>query len=507
MAESRIASETASVKSAGRRSGGLEKAAKHPAKAAKGRKAFSKPQLESGGRVEKSRYGGAQETGLQDPESTGALTAGVTREVVSGQAADEGEELSALEQLVAQRKAQRLEEIALKLELEAQVDPMQAKKHGLLCKLRGGHTLAVSDCQYTDDGKYITSCSFDGSVVTYDIKHQKVKRVYEGHVGMVFACQYVPRAGNKLLATVGQDSTARVWDRKSGKCKLVLKEEQQHSLYTVAWSPNGKRLATAGEDRSIIVWDIKTALECADDPTLTNEAIVDFKMFPYPQNFHGHRGPIRKLLFARDGKSLISCSDDGRIKNWKLGSSGGGAVSVSIDAHAGGVLDMDMSPHGVKFASCSRDGTIKQWYTKSGLQLTTFVGHGGCVYTVRYTREAPLESESPPVGRRLVSGGHDLSVIVWDAETGAVLHRMAGIHRSYILSVAVKPDGREFATASGDHTVGVWRAVAPTNWDRVAEAVQGALSSMGQSCLEALGLSDHFSFANTASAATAGAAR
>lgn len=443
-------------------------------------------------RVEQSRYTGAQASGMKDLAAAGALTAGVSKSAVAGQAAEEEDSLSALEHLMAAKKAARLEEIAVKLELEGQVDAMTFKKHGILAKLRGGHTLAVADCAYTDDGKYITSCSFDGSVVSYDVKHQKIKRVYDGHVGMVFACQLVPRVGNKLLATAGQDSTVRVWDRKTGKCKLVFKDEHAFSVYTVAWSPDGKRLATAGEDRSIVVWDVTTALECADDPSMTNEAIIDFKMFSYPQNFHGHRGPIRKLLFAREGKALISCSDDGRIKQWKLGASGGGVVSVSLEAHAGGVLDMDLSPDGARFVSCSRDGTIKQWYARSGQQINTLVGHAGSVYCVRYTKERPADAVGPCPARRLISGGHDLAVLVWDAESGAVLQRMAGIHRSYILGLAVKHDGREFATASGDHTVGVWRGVAPTRWELLVESVQQVAAKGSRLVLESVGLADYF---------------
>jgi len=411
---------------------------------------------------------------------------------VTGKILDSGQELSAVEQLIADKKRARLEEISLKLELEAAADPMTVAKHGLLCKLRGGHTLAVTDCTYTEDGKYVTSCSLDGSVATFDIKHQKVKRVYEGHVGMVFSCQYIPLPGCKVLATTGQDSTVRLWDRKSGQSKFVFKDEHQFSVYCAAWAPDGQKLATAGEDRNIVVWDVKTAIECANDPNLSNEAIIDYKMFGYPQNLHGHRGPIRKLAFSNDGKLLISGSDDGKIKCWKLGSSGGGVVSVSMDAHAGGVLDMDVSPDGTKFVSCSRDGTIKQWYVRSGLQISTLVGHSGCVYCVKYTPEKPIDSTAPAKGRRLVSGGHDMAVILWDASTGQMLQRMSAIHRSYILALSVKPDGREFVSASGDHTVGVWRAVAPTKWDIFAENMQQLANDALRALLEAIGLADYF---------------
>jgi WD40 repeat protein len=469
-------------------------------------KGFSKASLNSE-TVEASRYTGAQVAGLKDLEKSGALTAGVTKDAVTGKVQDTGLGLSALEELIAEKKRARLEEIELKLELEAQSDPMTVSKHGLLCKLRGGHTLAVTGCTYSDDGKYVTSCSLDGSVVTFDVKHQKVKRTYEGHVGMVFSCEYIPLPGCKVLATTGQDSTIRLWDRKSGKCKFVFKDEHQFSVYTAAWSPDGQRLATAGEDRNIVIWDVKTAIECAEDPSLKNDAIIDYKMFGHPQNLHGHRGPIRKMIFSKDGKLLVSGSDDGKIKCWKLGASGGGVVSVSIDAHAGGVLDMDVCPDGTKFVSCSRDGTIKQWYMRSGLQISTLIGHAGCVYCVKYTPEKPIDSTGPAKGRRIISGGHDMAAIVWDATSGALLQRMSAIHRSYILSVSVKPDGREFVTASGDHTVGVWRAIAPTRWDLFVEKAQALASDAMRVALEAIGLAEYFTTQQRESQAAAATRR
>jgi len=182
-------------------------------------------------------------------------------------------------------------------------------------------------------------------------------------------------------------------------------------------------------------------------------------------------------------------------------------VSVSIDAHAGGVLDMDVSHDGTKFVSCSRDGTIKQWYTRSGLQISTLIGHAGCVYSVRYTPEKALDSTAAAKGRRIVSGGHDMAAIVWDAATGQMLQRMSAIHRSYILRISIKPDGREFATASGDHTVGVWRAVAPTKWDILIENVQQIATDTARAILEAVGLADYFTARQHQSQAAAASRR
>jgi WD40 repeat protein len=60
-----------------------------------------------------------------------------------------------------------------------------------------------------------------------------------------------------------------------------------------------------------------------------------------------------------------------------------------------------------------------------------------------------------PDGRRIVSGSSGKTVAVWDLESGALIHRLAG-HRGWVSSVAVSPDGRHIISGAADRTVAVW---------------------------------------------------
>ncbi|KAG1894345.1 WD40-repeat-containing domain protein [Suillus fuscotomentosus] len=68
-----------------------------------------------------------------------------------------------------------------------------------------------------------------------------------------------------------------------------------------------------------------------------------------------------------------------------------------------------------------------------------------------------------PDGRRVASGSHDSTVVVWNAETGAVLatldHRNGGKTGVHVWSVSFSPDGLKLASGSSDHTIRVWRTV------------------------------------------------
>ena len=58
-----------------------------------------------------------------------------------------------------------------------------------------------------------------------------------------------------LLATASFDSSVRLWEPESGKCAHVLRGHQD-SVYSIAFSPNGKYLASGGFDSCVRVWNV-----------------------------------------------------------------------------------------------------------------------------------------------------------------------------------------------------------------------------------------------------------
>src|SRR5262249_49604780 len=54
--------------------------------------------------------------------------------------------------------------------------------------------------------------------------------------------------------------------------------------------------------------------------------------------------------------------------------------------------------------------------------------------------------------KRIVSGGDDGQIMVWDLKTGVELHRL-GIHQNSVMSVITLPDNRRAVSVSGDTTV------------------------------------------------------
>ena len=84
-----------------------------------------------------------------------------------------------------------------------------------------GHSSAVSSAAWSPDGKRLATGSYDQTAKVWDAA--------------------------KRLATGSADSTAKVWDAASGQELLTLRGHTGQ-VWSVAWSPDGKRLATGSWD-------------------------------------------------------------------------------------------------------------------------------------------------------------------------------------------------------------------------------------------------------------------
>ncbi|MBV8541347.1 MAG: pentapeptide repeat-containing protein, partial [Pseudonocardiales bacterium] len=120
-----------------------------------------------------------------------------------------------------------------------------------------------------------------------------------------------------------------------------------------------------------------------------------------------------------------------------------------LTGHTGGVLAVAWSPDGTRLLTGGRDGDVRVWDAASGEPLHRLTGHTDWVWAVAWS----------PDGTRLLTGGGDGTVRVWDAASGEPLHRLTG-HTDWVWAVAWSPDGSRLLTGGGDGTVRVWDAAS-----------------------------------------------
>jgi WD40 repeat protein len=97
------------------------------------------------------------------------------------------------------------------------------------------------------------------------------------------------------------DKTVKVWDIVTGQILFTF-SGHRGIIYSVAFSPDGKRLATASADATVKVWDVASIKETSRDPLTLS----------------GHSGAIYKVVFSPDGRRLATACDDGTSRVYAL---------------------------------------------------------------------------------------------------------------------------------------------------------------------------------------------
>jgi MTH538 TIR-like domain (DUF1863)/WD domain, G-beta repeat len=114
------------------------------------------------------------------------------------------------------------------------------------------------------------------------------------------------------------------------------------------------------------------------------------------------------------------------------------------------VLTVAVSPDGHRLVSGGTDTTVRLWNADTGHPIgAPLTGHTAAVHGVAFS----------PDGHRLATASLDTTVRLWDAHSGQPLGAPLTGHTQSVNSVAFSPDGHRLATAGADQTVRLWDAI------------------------------------------------
>jgi eukaryotic-like serine/threonine-protein kinase len=218
------------------------------------------------------------------------------------------------------------------------------------------------------------------------------------------------------------------------------------SLWTAAWSPDGKRIASGGDDGMVQIWD----------PVTGNRILIYDGYLLKDQN-----PSVVTLSWSPDGKRIVSSAtfstSSGFLPDVRVWDATTGNFLLSYNGHlprtaghSNVVGEVSWSPNGTYIASAGGyDKTVQVWDATSGQTIFTFRGHSDFVGRARWS----------PDSARVASGGNDGIVRVWDATTGN--HLLTFDTRSNVVDdLAWSPDGTQIVAAARDGSIQVWNPAA-----------------------------------------------
>ncbi len=209
--------------------------------------------------------------------------------------------------------------------------------------------------------------------------------------------------------------------------RTVLGSGSTGSAWGLAITPDGKTLVS-GHRGFLRVWDLPELAERYNAPT---------------------ERTVRRVAITPDGSTIASAEYDqstGKtLGNLVLRDAKTGKVIREFPSIETGLHGVTIDPaRKVMVSSSWSEQALRVWDVEKGEQVGTLKGHTGAVGTVTFS----------PDGKTLASGGGE-GIRIWDVDTGEVRKVLRG-HMKSVESVAFSADGKRLASGGFDDTARAW---------------------------------------------------
>ena len=220
---------------------------------------------------------------------------------------------------------------------------------------------------------------------------------------------------------------------------------------------NSERVRLEYEDGKTVDLSPKGAVDLRADPALRSRRIVlpmqrgkpglidlshpKLKMRRFETSIRARQTAV--ALSPDEGRAAVAFADF-RVCTYDTESC---QPIVEMSGHRNRIVDLAFSKDGSRLVSGGSDHVIRVWNVLRGVTERTLPGHEATVVQLDWSED----------GRFLLSRSEDGSIRLWnlDAESDPSLLKA---HDSYVYPVAFDPSGEVFATGGWDKAVRLWKA-------------------------------------------------
>jgi WD40 repeat protein len=260
---------------------------------------------------------------------------------------------------------------------------------------------AVHSIAFSSDGTVLAVAgglaARSGLVTLFDTATWRATATLAEHADVVYDVAF--SSNGQKLATASLDKTTRVWNPRDLKSEIsnlkpqvskssVTLKGHADSVYSAAFTSDGKRLVTCSKDRSIKVYNVET--------------------WELERTLTGHNEDVLAVAISPDSTQLVSAGKEPQLRWWTLQD---GQDVRRMAGHKGSVSALVFSRDGKRVASVGQDGSVRIWDGSTGEQTREIAGSAEWLYAVAFN----------PDGRFIAAAGWDGLVRVWEAESARPL--------------------------------------------------------------------------------------
>ncbi|KAK2630336.1 hypothetical protein QTJ16_001156 [Diplocarpon rosae] len=275
------------------------------------------------------------------------------------------------------------------------------------------------------------------------------------------------------------------WNWRNGKCEAFYLNGHLDSIYCVQFDEN--KIITGSRDKTIRVWDMKThactliigpAFVLADPALMHASDGTPMHYTQYQDPNHSSR-LIQERTSIPDTITYPECHDQSILclqyddKILVTGSSDFTTIIHDMKdnfrpirrlrQHTAAVLDLSFDERYI--VTCSKDVSICVWERETGVLLRQLKGHAGPVNAVQLR------------GDTIVSCSGDFLVKLWNISSFHIIKNLEG-HNKGLACSQFSEDSKYIASAGNDRNIRIWNANTYECIHFIKDAHQGLVRSL-----------------------------
>eukprot|EP00045_Choanoeca_perplexa_P011851 m.127069 g.127069 ORF g.127069 m.127069 type:complete len:887 (+) comp15791_c0_seq6:95-2755(+) len=290
-----------------------------------------------------------------------------------------------------------------------------------------GHRKPVRAIAVSSDERLIATTSNSTAKVWNRLSGRCVRTLQSGY-GL--AVVFIP--GNRHVLVGTKDGYLRLYEIASGE---LLHEVAAHdgALWSIALTPDEQGFVTGSADKSVKFWDFELESQAAS---------ISKKLSFLHTRTLKMTDEVTCICISPNQKLLAVALLDTTVKVFYADSL---KFFLSLYGHKLPVLCMDISADSTLLATGSADKNLKLWGLDFGDCHKSFLAHVDTVTSVKFAGTSHY----------VFSTAKDGSIKQWDADVFTQIQSLEG-HKDAVACSAIGPKGFVFVTGSHDRSIRVW---------------------------------------------------